>query len=476
MGRISRRRLFQAGAAAPGLLLAAPRYRRTAIRIEEVRFDFEDYTYRTPMKFAGILIDRATILNVRCAVLTGDGRVVQGFGSMKMGNTWSFRSQALSYDDTLNVMRRLAAKIAPITSGCREYGHPIDLNHLLEPEYLKAAEALTREMRLPEPIPKLCTLVTACAFDAAVHDALGKAHRRSCYQTYGPEFLPHDLAHYLDREFRGEYPADYLRSQPVERLPLYHLVGGADAITASDLRTRVGDGLPETLGEWIRYNGLTHFKIKMLGNDLDWDVARTLAVHREVEATHFPPGAPRRYYSVDFNEMCPNVDYVIEFLNRVRESSAEAFERIQYIEQPTKRDLRADRANRMHRAAKIKPVVIDESLTDFETLLLARDLGYSGVALKACKGQSQSILMASATCKYRMFRCVQDLSCPGASLIHSAGLAAHVPGVVAIEANARQFVPVANEAWVARFPGIFAIEDGHLKTGTLNREGLSAVQ
>ena len=37
----------------------------------------------------------------------------------------------------------------------------------------------------------------------------------------------------------------------------------------------------------------------------------------------------------------------------------------------------------MHKAAELKPVVIDESLTDYEALLLSRDLGYSGVALKA---------------------------------------------------------------------------------------------
>ena len=40
----------------------------------------------------------------------------------------------------------------------------------------------------------------------------------------------------------------------------------------------------------------------------------------------------------------------------------------------------------MHEAAKLKPVVIDESLIDYESLLLSRELGYSGVALKACKG------------------------------------------------------------------------------------------
>jgi hypothetical protein len=34
----------------------------------------------------------------------------------------------------------------------------------------------------------------------------------------------------------------------------------------------------------------------------------------------------------------------------------------------------------------------------------------------ACKGQSQTLLLAAATQKYKMFRCVQDLTCPGAAL------------------------------------------------------------
>jgi hypothetical protein len=74
-----------------------------------------------------------------------------------------------------------------------------------------------------------------------------------------------------------------------------------------------------------------------------------------------------------------------------------------------------------------------------------------------------------------MFLCVQDLTCPGASLIHSAGLAAHVPGVAAIESNARQYVPVANKPWEAKFPGLFHIKDGMMTTGEIRGPGLGAV-
>ena len=51
------------------------------------------------------------------------------------------------------------------------------------------------------------------------------------------------------------------------------------------------------------------------------------------------------------------------------------------------------------------------------------------------------MLMAAVGQKHKMFLCVQDLTCPGASLIQSASLAAHVPPVAAIEANARQYFP-----------------------------------
>jgi hypothetical protein len=122
----------------------------------------------------------------------------------------------------------------------------------------------------------------------------------------------------------------------------------------------------------------------------------------------------------------------------------------------------------------MKPVVIDESLTDVESLLLAREMGYTGAALKACKGQSQTLLISAVAQKRRMFLCVQDLTCPGASLIQSVGIAAHTPGAAGIEANAREYVPAANKPWEDRFPGVFKIRDGMIRTGELNGPGLGA--
>jgi L-alanine-DL-glutamate epimerase-like enolase superfamily enzyme len=465
------------GAAAPAALFLNRCAVQTDqdVRIREVSYGYEDYLYRTPIKFGGTEVDRVTLLNVFCTVESTGGKTAKGFGSMPMGNVWSFPSKKLTYDQTLGAMKALAEKINLITGEHAGAGHPLDLNRELEPQYLQAAADLSQTLQLPESIPKLCTIVTASPFDAALHDAYGKLQGVSSYQIFGPQFVRHDLSLDLGPEFEGEYLDRYILKGPKARMPLYHLVGAVDPITASDIRQRINDGLPETLPEWIEYNGITHIKVKLNGEDLGWDVNRLIDVHRAASETQERRGVAKWVYSCDFNEKCPHVDYLLSFLEQIREQAPGAFERIQYIEQPTARDLKANRSNVMHKAAELCPIVIDESLTDLESLLLAREMGYTGVALKACKGQSQALLMAAAAQKFGLFLCVQDLTCPGASLIHSAGLAAHVPGVSGIEANARQYVPAANREWESRFPGIFIVKDGELETETIQGPGLGAV-
>jgi L-alanine-DL-glutamate epimerase-like enolase superfamily enzyme len=406
-------------------------------------------------------------------VRTGDGKEAWGFGSMTLGNAWAF--PALPHDASLGAMKALADELGPLTALCDESGHPIDLFRALEPAYLHAAADVSRVRALPVPIPKLCTLVVASAFDAAIHDAYGKVLGVGCYETYGPSFMTRDLSHDLGPDFKGEYLDRYVPTAPRATIPVFHSVGASDPLEASDVRTRIDDGLPNTLEEWIPRDGLVRFKIKLNGGNLDADVTRIVRIDRIVARVQAARRVTDWKYLLDFNEGCPNVGYLLECLRRVREATPSGFDRILYVEQPTARDLRKDRANVMHEAARLHPVVIDESLTDLESLLLGREMGYTGVALKACKGQSHAMLMAAAAQKYGMFLCVQDLTCPGASLVHSAGIAARVPGNAGIEANARQFVPVASQGWEARFPGLFTIRDGVMHTGQLTGPGLGAV-
>lgn len=470
--------LWTAGAAAATWACGAPNVASANpndVRIDSVEFDERFYKYRTPIKFGGTEVDRVTLLNVKMRVSNRAGQSAEGFGSMPMGNVWSFPSKKLTYDQTLAAMSALAKRLQSITADYKEYGHPVEINHHLEPAWLKAADEVSTAIKLEEHIPKLCALTTASPFDAALNDAYGKLHKRSIYHCYTQEFLKDDLGRYLGAGFKGLRLDRFVSRDPKPRMPLYHLVGAVDAVTAADVKKPIGDGMPETLPEWIDYNGLVRIKIKLNGDNLDWDRDRVLTVDRVATESMKKRGTAEWFYSLDFNEKCPNVEYLLTMLRQVKEKSPQGFEKIQYIEQPTKRDLKSDRENVMHEAAKLKPVVIDESLTDLPMLELAREMGYSGAALKACKGQSQAVLMAAAAQHYKMFLCVQDLTCPGASLIHSAGLAAHVPTVAAIEANARQYVPAANEGWEKKFPGIFVVKDGWMKTEEIKGAGLGAV-
>lgn len=447
----------------------------TDVRIRDIYFDYEDFRYRTPIKFGGVSLDRVSILNVRITVESGAGKTATGSGSMPLGNVWAFPSRVLTYDQTLGAMRFITSRVAEDYRACGLSGHPIDITHRLEPELFLHANDFGALHRWPEPVPKLAVLVVASPFDAALHDAYGKLHELSCYQTYGPEFLTNDLGDYLGAEFDGLRLHDFVTPQPKPKLPLYHLIGALDALTDADAKERLTDGLPNTLGEWIARDGLTHLKIKLNGDDLAWDVERCVRVNAVAEEQAARRrGNSRFWYSLDFNERCQNVEYLLEFLRQLKDRTPAGYDRVQYVEQPTARDLKAHPENKMHEAAKLKPVVIDESLLDLESLKLSMEMGYTGVAFKACKGQTQSLLLAAAAQKYGLFRCVQDLTCVGASLIHSAGLAAHVPGVAAIESNGRQYCPSANAPWDAKFPGVFTIKDGTMNTALLNGPGLGA--
>ena len=444
----------------------------TDIRLLRVTAETEHFSYRAPIKFGGRVLSDVVLFHVTAEVETRDGRRGQGFGSMPVGNVWAWPSESVSVDESLAVMIELSERLVREANDYRGIGHPLEITDDLGQLYQSCADEVTGAAGLAEPMPRLAQLVAASPLEAAIHDAYGKTLGENSYNLLSSEFVNRDIAAYLTDEFAGEYLDQYTLRVPKPSMPLYHLVGALDPLTDADIQTRINDGIPETLPEWITADGLTHLKIKLGGDNLDWDVDRVVSVERVAAEAQAARGSTEWCYSADFNEKCANVQYVLDFLAKVGEQSPRAFDRLQYIEQPTHRDLRSNLDNRMHEAAKIKPVVIDESLVDFECLQLSREIGYSGVALKACKGHSEALLMGAAAQKYNLFLCVQDLSCPGASFLHSASLSARIPTVAAIEGNARQYCPIANRQWAERFPTMFNITDGTLGTAALDGPGL----
>ena len=252
----------------------------TDIRIEEISHSYEDFLYRTPIKFGGVALDRVTLLNVDCVVRTGrrpdrsrlrldaaGQRLVVPVASADL------RDHARRHEGAGRAHRPAHRRLP----GSRPSHRP-DLG-------AGAGVSQGRRGRLP-------AAAAGRADPAAVHPGrrqplrrrparrLRQGHGLNCYHTYGPDFMSHDLAHYLGAEFRGRTPGPLHRPRAQAAHAAVSPGRALDPIEAGDISQRIGDGLPETLPEWIPFNGLTHIKIKLNGDDLDWDVDRVVRVDR----------------------------------------------------------------------------------------------------------------------------------------------------------------------------------------------------
>jgi L-alanine-DL-glutamate epimerase-like enolase superfamily enzyme len=441
----------------------------TDITINSVSNTSVNFSYRQPMKFGGRVVEEVTVLRTEIEISSAAGKKkAVGIGEMTMGNAWAWPSK-LPSKITLKVLLELANRLAAKTADAKPTGDPFQVTHQIAEIRNQVVSDLEAEYKIVGGIPKLAALLAGSPLEAAVHDAFARNLKLNSFECLTGEFLNQDLSAYLGEEFVGKYPSEYVLTKPRPTMPLYHLVGALDPLTAEDLKTRLNDGYPETLEEWLNIDGISHLKLKLDGNNIDWDVGRIVEVTRICENV-----ASERNWklSFDFNEQCPDEDYVIDLLERLERLSPLSHDRLQYIEQPTPRDLTIRTEMTVHRISRLRPIVIDESLTDLASLKLARQRGYTGIALKACKGHSECLLMAAAAAEYKMFTCFQDLTCIGGSFLHSAALSSHIPRVAAIEGNGRQYCPVGNQAYMKQYAPMFRVRYGTVPTDLLGGIGL----
>jgi len=445
---------------------------KTDVRIVEVEPRFVQEAFRTPLVFGSGMVRTATSLTVRVKVENGMGRTADGWGNILLAYTWAFPSDQIAPEERDAAMREVAAAFCAKAGACSAQAHPIELFLELKPELPLIAEEVSRRRSLPQRVPALAALVCASPVDAAVHDAFGRVNGICSHDGCGREFMGRDLGAYLGRGFEGRYPADYLRREYAPELPIFHLVGGVDKLTRAELAAGdPRDGLPNCLEDWIERDGVFCLKIKLRGNDLEWDLARFKAVVGVLQAR----GVADCFLTADTNEMCDSPQYCIEMLGRLKADCPACFERLLYLEQPTERDLSAHEFD-MRELAAIKPVVVDEGVTEVQDLDLAQRLGWSGVALKTCKGHTSCLLYIAKAAEARMLYTVQDLTNPGLSLIHSVGLAARSFPVRGVEYNARQYIPWATQGVQRAHESLFRVRGGRVKTESLSSIGLGYAQ
>ena len=427
---------------------------------------------RVPLKFGPETLTEVTCARVRVRVADANGRMAEGWGETPLSVQWVWPGIA-SYQERHEALKEFCIELTELWASLRTPGHPLELGqHFQEtvlPGWLEGFNQ--RRRRGKQPMPWLAALVCCSPFDLAVHDAFGNLHQRPTYETYTADFMNRDLAHFLRPargapiSFQRKFPADFLAARRLDSLPAWHLVGGLDMVERSEQAGEgPNDGYPVLLEDWIRRDGLKCLKIKLRGNDSEWDLRRLLKVGSIAMANGVD------WLSADFNCTVTDPEYVNAMLDRLRDEQPRIYGMILYVEQPFPYELEKHAID-VHSVSARKPLFLDESAHDWRQVSLGRELGWSGVALKTCKTQTGAVLSACWARAHGMSLMVQDLTNPMLAQIPHVLLAAHVGTIMGVETNAMQFYPEVSNAEAAVHPGLYRRRAGRVDLSTVNGPG-----
>jgi L-alanine-DL-glutamate epimerase-like enolase superfamily enzyme len=426
---------------------------------------------RVPLKFGRETVTSVTCARVKMRVQGHDGRCSEGWGETPLSVTWVWPS-ALGYDERQEALKAFTLKLADAWAGFGAGGHPVEVGHAFIGSVLPGLlEKFNAEQHTSEPMPWLAALVCCSPFDIALHDAYGRLMDLDVYETYNGRFMKADLSAYLtpaegaDVSFAGKYPADYLLYPRQERLPAWHLIGGKDLVDPDELTGKEpDDGYPVLLRDWIRRDGLNCLKVKLRGDDAEWDYDRLT----KVGAMAVEEGVD--WLTSDFNCTVEDPEYVNAILDRLKWEHPRYYGMILYVEQPFPYDLEANPID-VHSVASRKPLFMDESAHDWRLVQLGRTLGWTGVALKTCKTQTGALLTLCWAKAHGMTLMVQDLSNPMLAQLPHCLLAAHAGTIMGVETNGMQFYPEASLPEAEVHPGLFRRREGMVDLSTLRGPG-----
>jgi L-alanine-DL-glutamate epimerase-like enolase superfamily enzyme len=442
----------------------------TDVRIKDVSLFLLPVETRVPLKFGSETLLTVTCARANVTLEDRNGNVACGWGETPLSVQWVWPS-SVPYTERHAALIDFCEVLAAEWLKFDEFGHPVELSHLFQQDVLHTRQDEFNADRGGERMPYLAGLVAASVFDLAIHDAYGVLHNVDIYKTYNQQFMSQDLAQFLTPEsesevsFAGKYPADFLVESPPTTLPVWHLVGGLDPITPEELSgDEPDDGYPVLLKDWIERDGLECLKIKLRGNDAEWDFKRLL----DIGELSIQMGV--KWLTADFNCTVEDPQYVNDILDRFASDHKKIYDMILYVEQPFPYDLEAKRID-VHSVSERKPLFLDESAHDWKFVRLGLELGWSGVALKTCKTQTGALLSLCWAKAHGMPLMVQDLTNPMLAQIPHVRLAAHAGTIMGVESNGMQFYPDASQPEEAVHPGLFKRRNGVLDLSTISGPG-----
>jgi len=396
------------------------------------------------------------------------GRSAEGWGETPLSVQWVWPS-SIPYQERNEALQDFCIRLAKAWSEFRETGHPMEVGYEFQSNQLSRLLEQYNSGR-KEPMPWLAALVCCSAFDIALHDAYGNMHKAYIYETYNSEYMNSDLSSFIypaegtKVSFIGKYPQDFLLPRQ-NMLPAWHLVGGKDLIDDNELTgSEPDDGYPVLLPDWIDRDGLKCLKVKLRGDDSEWDYDRLVKVGKI--------GIEHGVYwlTSDFNCTVTDPNYVNNILDRLIIDYPVIYGMVLYVEQPFPYDLENNQID-VHSVSARKPLFMDESAHDWHLIKLGRKLGWTGVALKTCKTQTGALLSLCWAKAHGMTLMVQDLTNPMLAQIPHVLLASHAGTIMGVETNSMQFYPDASIPEEKVHPGVYRRRNGMIDLSTIKGYG-----
>ena len=315
-----------------------------------------------------------------------DGRRVRGLASEGLPPKWFTKDPATSFRDDLADMLHV------IESACdfaQQVGAAENVYDLWQRVY-----AAQMSWAPKEGYPPLLWSLGVSLVERAVIDGFCRASGVKFAEAVHSGALGIEL-HEIHRELKDVKPHDLLPAQPLRRVKVRHTVGLADPLTDADIAPgeAANDGLPQSLEAAIKAYGLTHFKIKLSGDD-DRDVTRLRQIVTLLQR-HCADFA----ITLDGNEQYKSVEALTSLAQMVCADPViqPVFAgHLLWLEQPFHRDvaLSPDVADDMQEMHDALPIIIDESDGLLGSAAEAMDSGYSGTSHKNCKGVIKGIANA----------------------------------------------------------------------------------
>lgn len=377
-----------------------------SVRVVEGRLGVQNIQARMPFRFGVVTIHAAAQATLALEVAFSDGGQVTGYAADFLSYKWfDKRPERTPEQGSQDLIRSINDAISAYKDAgfATAFAHWRDLHPGLERKSLERG------------YNQLGGNFGVSMVERAMIDAVGRHAGQSFDDLMRGSLLGLEEASVFPELGAGAVTAS-LPAKPLNRVSLRHTIGLVDPIFDTDIAVadRINDGLPETLEDYLREDGIHFLKVKVSG-DTKTDIPRLQRIWKAVER-HGQDVA----LTLDGNEQYSSIEAFAGLMDVVRSTPALArfYNAVQFVEQPVERD--AALAGPLDkRALEIigKPLIIDEADGWTTAFKEAVACGYRGVSHKNCKGIFRSFLNNALASKWNadagandFFLSAEDLS------------------------------------------------------------------